>query len=370
MAKHVLITGGAGFIGSHVADKLLTKGYRVRVLDNLDPQVHGPERRRPEYLDPEAELVVGDVRDPDAVRQALQGVDAVYHFAAKVGVGQSMYQVAHYMDVNVTGTGVLMEALIEHPVERLVVASSMSIYGEGRYCTSDGRAVEAQRPEARLHRGEWDAIGPDGEALKPLPTDEGKPPNLASVYAQSKFDQEVMSLMLGRAYNIPTVALRFFNVYGERQALSNPYTGVMAIFASRLMNDNPPLVFEDGRQRRDFVSVHDVAEACRLALERDAAIGRAFNVGSGQHVSILEVGERVAAALGKAIAPELTGKYRTGDIRNCFADITLAREHLGFEPRVRLDSGIHALSAWLAEQQAEDRYAEASHELTLRGLAL
>lgn len=370
MAKHVLITGGAGFIGSHVADKLLLKGYRVRVLDNLDPQVHGPDRQRPDYLDPEVELTVGDVRDPEAVRRALDGIDAVYHFAAKVGVGQSMYQVGTYMDVNVTGTGVLLDALIEQPVERLVVASSMSIYGEGRYRSEDGRIVEGRRPEERLRRGEWDAVGPAGEALLPIPTDEGKRPDLASVYAQSKFDQELMTLMLGRTYNIPAVAMRFFNVYGERQALSNPYTGVMAIFASRLMNGNPPRVFEDGRQRRDFVSVHDIAEACWLALERDGAVGHAFNVGSGRDVSIAEVGERIAAALGKDIAPEITGKYRTGDIRNCFADISLARERLGFQPRVTLENGVHALSGWLAEQSAEDRYAEASRELSIRGLAL
>ncbi len=371
MAKHVLITGGAGFIGSHVADRLLVKGYRVRVLDNLSPQVHGPEQKRPDYLAPEVELQVGDVCDRDAVARALGGVDGVFHFAAKVGVGQSMYQVADYLDTNVTGTGVLMEALMKHPVERLVVASSMSIYGEGRYRTGDGRIVEASRSDDQLRRGDWEVYGPDGdEPLEPVPTTEDKSPSIASVYAMSKLDQEQMCLMLGRAYGIPTVALRFFNVYGERQALSNPYTGVLAIFAARLLNDNPPLIFEDGRQRRDFISVHDVAEACRLALERPEAVGHAFNIGSGKHVNIREVAERMASALGRDIAPEITGKYRTGDIRNCFADIGLARDRLGFQPRVELDNGIRALSGWLADQRAEDRCAEASHELHARGLAL
>lgn len=370
MSKHVLITGGAGFIGSHVADRLLNKGYRVRALDNLSPQVHGPEGKRPDYLDPEVELLIGDVRDPDTVQRALDGVDAVFHFAAKVGVGQSMYQVADYLDTNVTGTGVLMEALIKHPVERLVVASSMSIYGEGLYRTSDGRIVAGTRTADRLRAGDWEAYGPADEPLSPVPTHEGKPPSIASIYAMSKLDQECMSLMLGETYNIPTTALRFFNVYGERQSLSNPYTGVLAIFASRLLNGNAPQIFEDGRQRRDFVSVHDVAEACALALERPEAVGQAFNIGSGSDVSINEVAERMAAALGLDIEPVITGKYRTGDIRNCFADISLARERLGFDPKVRLENGIRSLSTWLADQTAEDRVAQATQELTARGLAL
>ncbi len=370
MSRHVLITGGAGFIGSHVADRLLAKGYRVRALDNLSPQVHGEQRQRPDYLDPEVELMIGDIRDGDAVDRALDGVDAVFHFAAKVGVGQSMYQVADYLDTNVTATGVLLEALIKHPVERLVMASSMSIYGEGMYRTDDGRVVDGRRDSERLRAGDWDAYGPSGESLHPIPTTEAKPPSIASIYAMSKLDQERMSLMLGETYGIPTTALRFFNVYGERQALSNPYTGVLAIFASRLLNGNPPQIFEDGQQRRDFVSVHDVSDACALALERDEAVGRAFNIGSGHDVSVTEVAQRVAAALDLDIEPEVTGKYRTGDIRNCFADISLAREQLGFDPKIRLESGIRSLSAWLEDQTAEDRVAQATRELTARGLAL
>jgi dTDP-L-rhamnose 4-epimerase len=185
----------------------------------------------------------------------------------------------------------------------------------------------------------------------------------------SKLDQERMCLMTGSAYHIPTTALRFFNVYGERQALSNPYTGVLAIFAACLLNDNPPLIFEDGNQRRDFVSVHDVADACVLALEQPAAVGHAFNIGSGSHVSIREVAEQMAIALDRDIRPVITGKYRTGDIRNCFADIALARDRLGFTPKVRLERGIQALAAWLAGRQADDRAAEASAELAARGLA-
>src|SRR4051812_28302928 len=247
MNDRVLITGGAGFIGSHLADELLRSGYRVRALDNLSPQVHGQHMKRPAYLDDDVELVVGDVRDRDGIRRALDGVDIVYHFASMVGVGQSMYQIERYTDVNSRGTATLLEALVERPVGKLVVASSMSIYGEGCYRGPDGRSIEAvERTREQLVRADWEPRGPDGEPLTPIATPESKRPTLASVYALSKYDQERLCLMIGEAYNIPTAALRFFNVYGPRQALSNPYTGVLAIFASRLLNGNRPAIFEDG----------------------------------------------------------------------------------------------------------------------------
>ncbi len=372
MTRQVLITGGAGFIGSHVADELLARGYRVRALDNLSPQVHGDDRARPAYLDPDVELVVGDVRDPDAVRRALDGVDAVCHLAAAVGVGQSMYEVRHYTDVNNVGTSVLLEALIERPVERLVVASSMSIYGEGLYRDREGRVATAvERPLDQLRRGDWEVRGEDGEALEPVPTPESKQPSLSSIYALSKYDQERMCMLIGRAYGIPTVALRFFNVYGPRQALSNPYTGVLAIFGSRLLNGNAPAIFEDGEQRRDFVSVYDVAQACRLALEEPRAAGEVFNVGSGQSFSVREIARRLATVMGREyIAPEITGKYRVGDIRNCFADVGRARALLCYEPRVKLDEGMTELAGWLQGQVAHDRVEQASAELAARGLTV
>jgi dTDP-L-rhamnose 4-epimerase len=372
MSQRILITGGAGFIGSHLADDLLDRGYLVRALDNLSPQVHGPDAERPDYLDPDVELVVGDVRDPSAVRRSLDGVDAVYHLAAAVGVGQSMYEVAQYTEVNNVGTAVLLEALIEHPVERLVVASSMSLYGEGLYRGGDGevRAGVARTLE-QLKRAEWEVRDTAGEVLTPVPTPEGKAPSLSSVYALSKFDQERMCLLIGRAYGIPTVALRFFNVFGTRQALSNPYTGVLAIFASRLLNENPPAIFEDGQQRRDFVSVYDVAQACRLALEVPGASDGIFNVGSGRDYTVREIAERMAAVLGKDDAdPEITGTYRVGDIRHCFADITLARDVLGYQPRVSLEDGLVELAEWLEGQTAFDRVAEARAELAVRGLTV
>lgn len=372
MSQHILITGGAGFIGSHLVNELLSKGYRVRVLDNLSVQVHGPGRKRPAYLNPAAELQVGDVRDPDAVRRALEGVDAVYHFVAAVGVGQSMYQIAEYTKVNNVGTAVLLEALIEKPVGRLLVASSMSIYGEGLYRTPDGATMPGgERPISALRAGDWEVRDAAGQPVAPIPTPETKEPCLSSVYALSKYDQERMCLMIGRAYGIPTVALRFFNAYGPNQALSNPYTGVLAIFASRLLNGKPPVIFEDGLQQRDFVSVYDVARACRLALEAPQAPGRVFNVGSGRRHTIRTVAQRMASVLGKDhLRPEITGKYRVGDIRHCFADMTLAREVLGFRARVSLEEGLADLARWLEKQTASDRVAQASAELAARGLVV
>jgi dTDP-L-rhamnose 4-epimerase len=363
VTERVLITGGAGFIGSHLADELLRSGYRVRSLDSLVEQVHG-DARRPAYLAEEVELVSGDLRDPEALKRALDGADSVVHLAARVGVGQSMYQLAEYAAANTTGTAVLLEALLEHPVRKLLVASSMSIYGEGAY--EPAPAVERTREQ--LERGEWDPRGSNGEELTPVPTPETKEPALVSVYALTKFDQERLCLLYGAAYDVPAVALRFFNVYGPRQALSNPYTGALAIFASRLLNDRAPVIYEDGAQRRDFVHVRDVARACRLALERDGADGRAVNVGSGRSASILEVAAALTLVLGKEIEPELTGKFRAGDIRHCFADATLARDTLGFEAEVALDDGMAELAAWLEGQVATDRFDEAAAELTERGL--
>jgi dTDP-L-rhamnose 4-epimerase len=367
---HVLITGGAGFIGSHVADALIRRGDRVRVLDLLDTQVH-PSGLRPTYLNPDVELIVGDVRSSDLVSRALRGVDAVFHCAAAVGVGQSMYEVARYTSVNALGTAVLLECLSRQRVERLVVASSMSIYGEGLYACEEGIVADAQpRTIERMRRGDWEPYGPLGQPLTPLPTPETKTPTLASVYALSKYDQERLCLMLGQAYGISTLALRFFNVYGPRQALSNPYTGVLAIFASRLMNGNRPLIFEDGLQLRDFVNVGDFAQACLLALDRPGVQDTAINIGSGEAVTVWEIACTLADSLGVDIEAEVTGQYRVGDIRHCFADITKARTMLGYAPRVPLAEGLEQLIAWLAEQEAVDRVDKAHQELRVRGLTV
>src|SRR5215218_6716741 len=321
MSNHVLITGGAGFIGSHLADALLARGHRVRALDNLSPQVHGENSGRPTYLRDQVELVRGDVRDAEAVRRALKGVDVVYHLAAAVGVGQSMYEIAQYTAINNLGTAVLLEALTADPVSRLIVASSMSLYGEGLYRCPDGTICTGEeRDLEQLRAGDWEVRNAAGEVLTPVPTPETKLPSLASVYALSKYDQERMCLLIGRAYGMATTALRFFNVFGTRQALSNPYTGVLAIFAARLLNGKRPTLFEDGLQERDFVSVYDVAQACRRALDVDAAAGLAINVGSGRSYTVREVASLLGRVLGTTIEPEICGKYRVGDIRHCFAD--------------------------------------------------
>ena len=367
----ILITGGAGFIGSHLADELLEKGYSVRILDNLSSQVHGADRTIPSYLNSDVELIVDDVRNVDAVRKSLIGVDAVVHFAACVGVGLSMYDIARYTSVNNCGTAVLLEALIEKPVERLLVASSMSIYGEGLYKEPDGAVYNsAERTLDQLKNSDWELRTPNGDVLSPVPTPEWKTPSLESVYALSKYDQERMCLMIGRAYGIPTVAMRFFNAFGPNQALSNPYTGVLAIFASRLLNDKPPLIFEDGRQHRDFVSVYDVARACRLALEVPEAAGHVFNIGSGTQYTVSEVARKVAHVLGKDIEPEISGRYRVGDIRHCFPDISQARKILGYEPTWDLEDGLVDLAAWLEGQLAHDCFSEMKEDLAARGLVV
>jgi dTDP-L-rhamnose 4-epimerase len=367
---NVLVTGGAGFIGAHVCKELLTHGYFVRVLDSLVPQVHGQDRRRPSYLNPQVELIVGDIRDSDTVVKALDNMDAVINLVALVGVGQSMYQIAEYTNVNNLGTATLLQALSTNPVQCMVVASSMSIYGEGLYRDSTGQVrAAADRPLEQLRMGIWEVLDERGEPLIPMPTPEDKQPALASVYALSKFDQERLSVLVGGAYGIPVVALRFFNTYGPFQALSNPYTGVLSNFASRVLNGRAPLIFEDGLQKRDFVSVYDVARACRLALETPAAAGRAFNISNGQAMPVKEVAERTIRAIGRSdIEPELTGKYRFGDIRHCFADISLAREVLGWEPQVSLEKGLTDLAGWLEGQTAIDRAMDARAELAVRGL--
>lgn len=367
---HVLVTGGAGFIGAHVSKELLKHGHRVRALDNLVPQVHGPDRQRPSYLDSQVELIVGDIRDPDTVAGALKNIHAVVNLVALVGVGQSMYQIAEYTSVNNVGTATLLQALSTHPVECLVVASSMSIYGEGLYRDSAGNVrTAADRSLVQLRMGVWEVLDEHGEPLIPMPTPEDKQPALASVYALSKYDQERMSLIVGRTYGMPVVALRFFNTYGPYQALSNPYTGVLSNFASRVLNDRAPLIYEDGLQKRDFVSIYDVARACRLALESPAAAGRAINISSGRAMTVKEVATRTIRAIGRTdLEPEITGKYRSGDIRHCFADISLAREVLGWEPQVSLESGLEDLAQWLEGQTAVDRAMDARAELAVRGL--
>lgn len=368
--KKILITGGAGFVGSHLADALLTAGHDVRVFDNLSPQVH--RSGVPSYLSPDVEFVLGDMRDSDAVRKAIEGIEVIFHLAAAVGVGQSMYQIHDYMSANTQGTAVLLQALLDRKAraEKLVVASSMSIYGEGQYlCPNCGDCAPGPRGSGQLAYKRWEVQCPDcGAELTPTATAEDKPLQCTSVYALSKKDQEEICLLYGRTYGLPVVALRYFNIYGTRQALSNPYTGVAAIFASRLLHLKAPLVFEDGRQMRDFVSVRDVVNANLLAMESQKAEGHAINIGSGTPISIREVASALSRALGLQIFCEITGKYRAGDIRHCFGNISKARELIEYEAKVRFEDGVAELVDWLREQSSEDKAEGMVAELQTFGL--
>ncbi|MBV9622380.1 MAG: NAD-dependent epimerase/dehydratase family protein [Acidobacteria bacterium] len=367
--KTVLITGGAGFVGSHTAGRLVAAGHKVRIFDSLSAQVH---RSGPCHVPKDAEFTLGDVRNLERLSAAVRGVDVIFHLAAAVGVGQSMYEIADYTSTNNLGTANLLQAILDTRTtpEKIVVASSMSIYGEGKYfCRDCGELAPQPRSLEELKRKRWELACPHcGELLIPVPTREDKPLACTSIYALSKRDQEDMALLFGRTYQIPVVALRYFNIYGTRQSLSNPYTGVAAIFASRLMNGKAPVIFEDGEQMRDFVSVHDVVEANLLAMERSAADDRALNIGSGVPLTIREIADELGRALAIELPAEITGKYRAGDVRHCFADIGAARELLGYRPAVTFPCGIRELAGWLRSQSAQDDVDQAMELLSVHGL--
>jgi len=370
--RKILVTGGAGFVGTHLCRALVEKGYRVRVMDNLDPQVHGKLRGRPPHLPKKVEWMKGDVTQPRDVERALKGVDVVYHLAAAVGVGQSMYAIRHYVNVNSMGGATVLESLVRHRknIKKVIVASSMSIYGEGAYrCLRCGKVHPFIRPLSQLKRRQWDMLCPNCRSkLIPLPTPETKPLNPTSVYAVTKRDHEENFLAVGFAYQIPTVALRFFNIYGPFQALSNPYTGVAAIFSGRLLNKQPPIVFEDGRQSRDFIHVSDIVQACILALQRRQADYDVFNVGTGQPTSVLKMAELLNDHLGLSLRPKILKKFRAGDIRMCYADITKIKRRLGFRPKMDIKEGIPELVSWVRSQTGKDRVQKAVGELKRMGL--
>jgi dTDP-L-rhamnose 4-epimerase len=368
VAKTFLLTGGAGFIGHHLCLELLAQGHHVRIIDSLSEQVHGgTETTIPSAV----EFIHGDVRDARAVAGALKGVDGVFHLAAEVGVGQSMYEIARYVGVNDLGTAVLLEQLIHHPVQRLVVASSMSVYGEGRYRTPNGRLVRSVRRTGGRTASGWDPTLADGSRLTPVPTDETKEPDLASIYALTKYSQERSCLIIGPTYGFEAVALRLWNVFGPGQALSNPYTGVLANFGSRLLHGQRPLIFEDGQQKRDFVHVRDVAHAFHLAMDSPDAAGQVFNIGSGQVYTVEQVARMLSEAMGLArLSPEVLDKARAGDVRHCFPDISLARNRLGYDPGRLLEDSLDELAEWIARSTAHDRGEHAKQELEAHGLVV
>lgn len=373
MFNRVLVTGGAGFIGSHTVDLLLEKGYKVRVLDNLEPQVHGKIDTPPDYLSKEAEFIRGDILDRDILKKAIDGCDAIIHDAAMVGVGQSNYQIFRYAHVNTSGTANLLDIIINEKtsVQRLLVASSMSIYGEGLYKRpSDGKLVSPfLRPDEQMKQGIFEVLDPEtGEELEAVPTPESKPLISTSIYALSKKDQEEYCLLTGKLNKLPTVATRFFNAYGPRQSLSNPYTGAAAIFSSRIKNNNAPIVYEDGLQSRDFISVRDIARAQVFLMENEKANYEAYNVCSGTPLSIAGVASMLAKLLGKPeIEPDIQGTFRAGDIRHCFGDNTKLTA-LGWKPETSVEEGFRWLVEWSENQVAVDMVDKAHKELVAKGL--
>ncbi len=386
MGERVLITGGAGFVGSHLADALASAGHDVILFDNLEPQVHGDvfssssgglesaTNPRPAYLDTRHRLELGDIRDRGALEPLVREVDSVVHLAAMVGVGQSMYQVRRYTDVNTLGMATLLEALVANRdrVRKLVVASSMSIYGEGAYqCPTCGLVSPRLRPTVQLQQFDWEVrCATCAHTLQPVPTSEDKALYPTSIYAITKRDHEEMALAFGQAYDVPAVALRFFNIYGSRQALTNPYTGVAAIFCGRMLSGQVPVIYEDGLQLRDFVHVSDVVQACRLALERPGADHQVVNVGTGRPVSVRQVAELLARELNWTGGFEVRQKFRAGDVRHCFADIARIQALLGYAPQHQFEDGVAELVSWVANQKGVSApvAAEVDRQLESYGL--
>ena len=367
---NILITGGAGFIGSFLVDRLIEQGHFVRIYDNLEPQVHG--NKMPSYLNKSAEFIKGDVLDYDSLHKAISGIDIIYHESAMVGVGQSMYQIRRYISANTLGTANLLDILVNknHNVKKLIVASSMSTYGEGIYkCMNCGIIEPELRAENQMENSQWELFCKGcGSVLEPVETPETKKQDCNSIYAFSKKDQEDMVINIGKAYGIPVTALRYFNVYGPRQSLSNPYTGVIAIFLSRLKNNNPPIIFEDGNQTRDFISVHDIVNANIISMNNRSADYEIFNVGTSRRTSINEIALILNKLTGKNIKPEIAGKFRKGDVRHCIADISKICHKLEFEPEIQMNDGLKELIEWSANQDAEDKVEHATEELAQRGL--
>jgi dTDP-L-rhamnose 4-epimerase len=374
--ERILVTGGAGFIGSHTVDLLLENGYEAIILDNLEPQVHGKKQIKPEYVNKDATFIQHELQDKEFLNKTISEVDAIIHLAALVGVGQSMYQIDRYIDANTKATAILLDILAkkEHNIKKLVVASSMSIYGEGKYhcenCDTDVYP-DLRNPE-QLKNQQWDQLCPNcNSILKPLPTDEEKPLIPTSIYAQSKRHQEEMSILIGKTYDIPTIALRYFNVYGSRQSLSNPYTGACAIFTSRILNNKPPYIFEDGNQKRDFIHVKDLAKANLKALESNKANYETINIGTGKSISIKELAETLIKLYNKPnLKPLISNEYRKGDIRHCFADKSKAQKLLDFKSTTTLTEGLTELSQWAKSHGwgAIDLFDKALKELKTKNL--
>ena len=366
----ILVTGGAGFIGSHLVDKLILSGYEVIILDNLEDQVH--HGQKPTYINKKAQLIKGDVRDYQVFKKAIKDIDAIFHLAAAVGVAQSNYQIKKYIDSNLGGLANLLEILVnsKHQVKKIIGISSMTGYGEGNYwCKNCGIVRPSLRDELQLKKKDWNLYCPNCKRMvKAVSTDEQALDYPNSIYGLSKKVQQDLLFLVSKLYNIPTVVLRGFNVYGPRQSLSNPYTGVSAIFISRLKNNQPCVVYEDGLQSRDFVSVHDMVEAFILALENARTNYQMFNIGSGHGTTILEIARTLSKSLGKVDLIQVNQEFRKNDIRHCFADISKAKKLLGWKPKISLEQGLKELIEWSEKEKADDKFTQAQKELKQKGL--
>lgn len=368
--QNILVTGGAGFIGSFLVDALIKKGHKVRIFDNLEKQVHNG--KKPSYLNKNAEFIKGDVRNRASLFDAIHGIDAIYHLAAAVGVAQSNYEIKKYIDVNTGGTANLLDILVneKHTVKKLVTISSMTGFGEGNYeCTKCGIVRPPLRQEEQLKESDWNIYCPNcSKIVVPTPTEDDAKEYPSSIYAITKKSQQDMALLNASLYNFPTVVLRGFNVYGPRQSLSNPYTGVSAIFISRLKNNREAVCYEDGSQSRDFVSVHDIVSAFILALEKDEANGNVINIGSGKATSIKEIATTIAKALGKENLVKVSGEFRKNDTKHCYANISKAKKLLDWEPKISLKEGFEELIKWGKNEKSVDSFASAEKELKKKGL--
>ncbi len=377
MIKNILITGGAGFIGSHLADKLIENpDYNVIIIDILEEQVHGKLFKPPDYLNKSVKFYQGSITNKRLIESLVEKTDIIFHLAAMVGVSQSMFEINKYTYNNIYGTSNLIETIINFnpEIEKIIIASSNTVYGESKAnCPNCGVFFPKMRTNIQLINREWEIRCPNCKSLaKPIPCDENTPFNPNSIYALSKQVQEQIGLMIGKTYNIDTTILRFFLVYGSRQALSNPYTGVCGIFSSRCLMNKSPIIFEDGNQLRDFIHVSDVCQALILAMRNTESKGEIFNVASGNPITIKEVAKTIIEKIKPSLKPIYSQKYRIGDVRHCIADISKIKNRLGFKPKIRFKEGIEEYIEWIKNQNlSEIRLLDSvNEELMRKGLLM
>ncbi|MCG6191224.1 NAD-dependent epimerase/dehydratase family protein [Maribellus maritimus] len=375
--KNILITGGAGFIGSNLSLKLIAKGYQVRVLDNLSKQIHGevPEKTSPLYrsIIGQVEFIKGDVISRNDLELAIKDQDALIHFAAETGTGQSMYEIKKYSDINIGGTSLLLDILTnqQHSIKKIIVASSRAIYGEGKYeCEKHGIVYPLERKTENMQKGDFECKCPIcNGAIRLLPTSEDSKIHPSSVYGITKQNQEQMALMVGKSLGIPVVAFRYQNVYGPGQSLSNPYTGILSIFSTQIRNGNDINIFEDGKESRDFVYIDDVVNATILGLESDEANYEIFNVGADKPIDVVTVAETLRKNYNSNVPFNITGNFRLGDIRHNYADLSKIRKALNYKPQYSFEKGIKKFCNWVLKQEIQkDNYTRSIKELKEKGL--